>query len=439
MSVNAAVAGRRGVVARDSRAGGVVGMWLLGAAMVASGVLTYGYLILAARTLGAEKYGQIGVLWGAIFIAAIIIFRPLEQTTSRAIANRLAREDEVRSVIRSVVVITAVILLAGGAVAAIAWHTLTSRLFLGDDTMTVCLLLGIAAYGLAYLVRGLLGGVRWFKGYGLGLLADSAARLLAAAPLVFVASRGIAAAAMVAAGLGGAVVPLVVGRRKLTGLARRGRGEEFKIRSALAFAGPATVIAASDQLLVNGGPIVVIASGGSSRTAGIVFAATMLVRAPVYVFQGLAASLLPNLTHLHATESRHLFRRAVARTAAILLGAGAIMVIATASAGSGLMQSLYGADFIAGRPELALLAASVAFYLPAGTFAQALLALDRGRSAAASWAAAAVIFVVAYAAVPGDPLLRISIGLALALLINAVVLGSLLVLGTGLPDRKGMR
>jgi hypothetical protein len=32
-----------------------------------------------------------------------------------------------------------------------------------------------------------------------------------------------------------------------------------------------------------------------------VFAATMIVRAPVYVFQGLAASLLANLTHLNAT------------------------------------------------------------------------------------------------------------------------------------------
>jgi O-antigen/teichoic acid export membrane protein len=411
-------------------------MWLLGGAMVASGALTYGYLILAARTLGAEEYGQIGVLWGAIFIVAIILFRPLEQTTSRAIANRLAREDEVRSVIRSVAAITAVILVASGAIGAVAWSTVTARLFLGDNTMTLCLMLGIAAYGLAYLTRGLLGGVRWFKGYGLGLLADSAARLLAAAPLVVVASRGIAAAAMVVAGLAGAVVPLVVGRRKLKVLGRRGGGEDFRVGSALAFAGPATVIAASDQLLINGGPIVVIASGGSSRTAGIVFAATMLVRAPVYVFQGLAASLLPNLTHLHATKSGRLFRRAVGRTAVILLAAGAVLVLASAIVGSGLMRSLYGADFTAGRVELALLAASVAFYLPAGTFAQALLALDRGRAAAFSWAAAAVIFVATYAVVPGEPLLRISIALALALLIDAVVLGLLLVTRTARSDRK---
>ena len=64
-------------------------------------------------------------------------------------------------------------------------------------------------------------------------------------------------------------------------------------------------MAGADQLFVNGGPLLVVVAGGpgATRAAGIVFAATMLVRAPVYVFQGLAAALLPNLTHLQATPT----------------------------------------------------------------------------------------------------------------------------------------
>ena len=70
--------------------------------MVVSGVLTYAFHVLAARTLGPSAYGQIAVLWGAIFLGAIVLFRPIEQTTSRSIADRLAREEDASSVLRPV-------------------------------------------------------------------------------------------------------------------------------------------------------------------------------------------------------------------------------------------------------------------------------------------------------------------------------------------------
>jgi O-antigen/teichoic acid export membrane protein len=108
-----------------------------------------------------------------------------------------------------------------------------------------------------------------------------------------------------------------------------------------------------------------------------------------------------------------------------------VIIVAAAAGGSRLMSGLYGAGFEAGRLELSLLAASVAFYLPAGTFAQALLALDRGAAAACSWAAAAVIFVALYAVAPGSALMRVSVALAVALFAVAAALGLLL-----LVDRR---
>src|SRR5207302_1110436 len=55
----------------------LAGAWLLSAGMLASGVLTYAFHVVAARTLGPAAYGQIAVLWAAMFIASIMIFRPL--------------------------------------------------------------------------------------------------------------------------------------------------------------------------------------------------------------------------------------------------------------------------------------------------------------------------------------------------------------------------
>lgn len=404
--------------------GALAGAPVLSLAMLASGVLTYAYHVLAARTLGPHAYGQIAILWGAIFVAAIVLFRPLEQTASRAVADRLARGEDVRSVLRSVLLIGGAALGLAAGICALAWSAISERIFLGNQTMTAMLLAGIGAYGLAYVARGLFGGARWFGGYAIALVADAVCRLLVAAPLVLVASQGTAAAALVAAGLGGAFFPVLFGRRFFRAMLAHRTGPTFHAGAALAFAAPATVIAAADQLLTNGAPLLVVIGNGTdgSSAAGLVMAATLLVRGPVFVFQGLAAALLPNFTHLQATENAALFRRAVTRTAGFLFGAGVAIVAFAATVGPAAM-SIYGSGFEAGRTELTLLGAGVACYLAASTFSQALLAVDLGARAAAAWAVAAVGFIALYVAVPGSELTRISVAFATAMLAGLVLLG----------------
>jgi O-antigen/teichoic acid export membrane protein len=392
-----------------------------------SGLLTYVFHVLAARSLGPHGYGQIAILWGAIFVVAIVVFRPLEQTASRGIADRLARGDEVVSVLRSVLLVALATLAVVVGAFALGWSQVNERIFLGDSWMTAMLLCGIVAYGLAYVVRGVLGGARWFGGYGIALVADATARLIVAAPLLFVASQSTAAAALVAAGLGGAIVPVIAGRRLFRRILRERAGPRFRPHSALAFAGPATVVAAADQLLTNGAPLLVIVGNGTDGTAaaGIVMAATLLVRAPVYVFQGLAAALLPNFTHLNATEDAARFLRAVMRTAGFLLLAGGVIVVFAATVGPAAM-SIYGPEFEASRGELTLLGAGVAFYLAGSTFSQALLALEQGLRAAGAWLASAATFVGLYAAIPGDELYRISLAFAAATLCSLLLLAATL-------------
>ncbi len=430
MSARAAVI-EAPVVARQSRRAAFAGAWVVSASMLASGLLIYVFHVGAARALGGAAYGQIATLWAAMFLVVIVVFRPLEQATSRGIADRLARGEDARPVVRSVVA------LGGAALAAIvvgmllAWGPVTDGLFLGDDSMTAFLVVGIVAYGVAYIARGVVAGVRWFGGYGIGLLVDAVARLLIAVPLFFVASLEVAAAAVTVAGLIGGVAPLLGGRERLRPLSANDTGGSFHLGRTLRFATPASAIAAADQLLVNCSPLLVMLEGGSAETAGLVFAATMLVRVPVYVFQGLASSILPNLTHLHVSdESSRRFRRAIVETAAFFLAAGALIVAFAALVGPESLRLVYGPDFEAGRAAIVLLGAGVAFYLCATTFSQALLALEASARAAAPWIASAVLFVGLYFGLDGSALDRVSVAFAAATLFDLVLLALLLHLRT---------
>jgi len=91
------------------------------------------------------------------------------------------------------------------------------------------------------------------------------------------------------------------------------------------------------------------------------------------------------------------------------------------------MRTVYGSTYEASAAALVLLAASVACYLAAGTFSQALLALNSVVLAAGCWSVAVIAFVGSYVVLPGSPLLRSSAALAIASLTAALALGTTLV------------
>ena len=355
------------------------GAMLLSGAMALSGLLIYVFHVFAARALGPDSYGRIAVLWAALFVIVVVLFRPLEQTTARALADRRSRDERGLPVVRSAAVLALTIVAALAVVLALGRDAVASALFDGDVTLAWTLLAGVVIYAVVYVVRGVTSGIRWFGGYGLLLLADAVARLVLAVPLLVVASESLAAAAMVGAGIAGVAVTLALGRRRLRGLAHGSAGDAFPLRSAAGFAGPASVVAAADQILVNGGPLLVVLGGGAgaTRAAGVVFAATMLVRVPVFLFQGLAASLLPNFTALQATEELRLVTRAARRACAVSAAVGVTAVAVALAVGPSAMVLVYGEEYRSGRLALALLAAGVGAYLAAGTLSQLLLALDR--------------------------------------------------------------
>jgi O-antigen/teichoic acid export membrane protein len=398
------------------------GTILLSSATLLSGVLAYAFHVIAARSLGASTYGLVAVLWAAMFIAVVVLFRPLEQTISRAVADRLVRDEEVRSVMRASLLIYGGLAVGLALSTVVFWRPLNDRLFLGHSFFVLALAVGTIAYGGAYVLRGACGGIRWFQGYGAGLLADGTVRIVILIPIVFVSSGNLAAAAIAGAALGGALVPLALGRRRLAPLAQRGSGTPFHLRSAASFAAPAAAVAAADQLLVNGGPLFVMLSGGkdAGKTAGIVFAATMIVRIPVFFFTGLAASLLPNLTRLNASGDTAEFHRMIARATSLFAAVAGMIVIFGATIGPQTLLTVYGPAFQTSHLDLALLGVAAGGYLAAATLAQALLALASGRTAAAIWCTSAAMFVVGYMVVPGSQMFRVALSMAAATVFAAL-------------------
>ncbi len=434
-------AGEAGRAAQPGGDGRRPGALVLSVGTVASGVLAYAFNALAARALGPDAYGPVAVLWAAMFLVAVVLFRPVEQTLSHGVAERLAAGQDARAVVRGV----ARLALAAAALAMVAcvlaWGPITDRLFAGEDVLTAMLVAGIAGYGLSYLLRGLVGGQRWYAGYGVLLLADGGVRLAVALPLLVVASTAVAGAALAAAAFGGALaVVLVPGWRRRPSL-HGAPGPAFRPLGALRFAGPATAIALADQVLLSGGPVLVMLAGGhgASAAAGIVFAATMLVRAPAYLFQGVAAALLPNLTTLRVQRDDVAFRRAVGRTVAILVAFAGLMVAGALTAGPAVMARLYGEGFSAGRLDLALLAAGAGGYLVAATLSQAALASRQAAAAAAIWVAGAAAFVGLEIALPGDPLHRVALAFCVAALAAAAAFCVLALAVHGARSRGGAR
>ncbi|WCB95823.1 hypothetical protein DSM104299_04574 [Baekduia alba] len=398
---------------------------LMSVGTLASGVLAYAFNVLAARTLGPDVYGGVGALWAGMFLLAVLLYRPLEQTLSRAISDQVARGGDARPVVRSAARLAAVVAVVSTVVLLALWGPITDGLFGGRAVLTAALVLGLAGYGVSYFVRGLMGGVRWFGGYGVLLFADGAIRVVVALPLIFIASPAIAAAAIALAAIGGAVAPGLMDRRTTLHLiaGEGGDAEPYPLGSAIRFAAPAAVIAGCEQILVSGGPLLVLIAGGphADHDAGVLFAATLLVRAPVFVFQGIQASLLPNLTTFEANGERARLNRATVTVALILTGFSALVAAGALAIGPFAMSVMFGAGFEAGRVDLAAMAVGIGGFLAAGTFCQALLARGRAGRAAVGWALAAIAFIALELLLPGSAFHRVSFAFGIASILAGVV------------------
>ena len=411
-----------------------------------TGIITYAYFLIASHVLSKPDYGQITVLWSAVFITISTLYRPVEQLLSRHISERLVQAEPIGQPMRVASTIQLGLALTF-AVAALALRgPIQDDLLEGNETLYWVFFGAVLFYAASYFARGFLAGQRRFGLFTALILSESVFRTLFA---VLVAVSLLSGQSAVAIGIVAApslslmVVPLAFLRRaqkeKRDSPGMPGReaedmpeeksspdsdrnltpseaGEDFSFREGSGFAAAVLVIMFSEQAFLNAGPLIARGLQGAAA-AGFIFNVLMIARAPLQLFQAVSTSILPHLTSLHTStdpDSDREFHRSVRGVLIGIAGFATLTAIVVLIAGPKLMQIAFSDKFTYDRPGLLLVTLGMGLYLGSVTLNQACLAQGQVRRAAARWIGCATFFI-AWNFIPlvNDEFRRVEIGFAL--------------------------
>jgi O-antigen/teichoic acid export membrane protein len=413
---------RRGGEANAAEYGKTASFLAIGVGL--TGVITYAYFLIASHTLSKLDYGQITILWSAVFITISTLYRPVEQLLSRHVSERLAKGEPLRQELRVAATIQVGLALLFAVVALVLRGPIQDDLLEGNETLYWVFFGAVLFYAASYFARGFLAGQRTFGLFTALILSESVFRTLFA---VLVAVSLLSGQSWVAVGIVAApslslmVVPFAFARRaKKAQTAPEpeagGSQSDFTMREGGGFAAAVLVIMFSEQAFLNAGPLITRGLQGA-EAAGFIFNVLMIARAPLQLFQAVSTSILPHLTNLHTSsdpDSEREFHRSVR---GVLLGVAAFAVftaIVVLIAGPHLMQLAFSKKFEYDRPGLLLVTLGMGLYLGSVTLNQACVAQGQVRRAAARWLACAGFFILwNLLPIVGDEFRRVEIGFAL--------------------------
>ena len=389
-----------------------------------TGLITYAYFLIASHVLSKPDYGQITVLWSAVFITISTLYRPVEQLLSRHISERLVKSEPIGQPMRVAATIQLGLAAFFAVLALVLRGPIQDNLLEGNETLYWVFFGAVLFYAASYFARGFLAGQRSFGLFTALILSESVFRTSFAVLVAVSLLEGQSAVAIgivAAPSLSLMVVPLAFARR-----AQKARGtpdmpgreaedipeensssvsdrnltlsesdEEFSLKKGTGFAAAVLVIMFSEQAFLNAGPLIARGLQGAAA-AGFIFNVLMIARAPLQLFQAVSTSILPHLTSLHtSTEegSKREFHRSVRM---VLLGIAAFTAIAfvvMAIAGPKLMQIAFSKKFSYDREGLLLVTLGMGLYLSSVTVNQACLAQGQVRRAAVRWIGCAAFFI----------------------------------------------
>jgi O-antigen/teichoic acid export membrane protein len=406
-----------------------------------TGVITYAYFLIASHVLSKPDYGQITVLWSAVFITISTLYRPVEQLLSRHVSERLTKGEPVGQPMRVAATIQIGLSLTFAVVALVLRGPIQDDLLEGNETLYWVFFGAVLFYAASYFARGFLAGQRTFGLFTALILSESCFRTLFA---VLVAVSILSGQSWVAVGIVAApslslmVVPFAFLHRAKKQQARpqpKAEQEDFTMKEGGGFAAAVLVIMFSEQAFLNAGPLVTRGLQGAAA-AGFIFNVLMIARAPLQLFQAVSTSILPHLTSLHTSrepESEREFHRSVR---GVLLGVSAFAAftaLVVLIAGPHLMQIAFSKKFTYDRVGLLLVTLGMGLYLGSVTLNQACVAQGQVRRAAARWLGCAGFFILwNFLPIVSNQYRRVEIGFAL----TAGVLFALLYLVYRYPHER---
>ncbi len=400
-----------------------------------TGLITYAYFLIASHTLSKDDYGQITVLWSAVFITISTLYRPVEQLLSRHVSERLAKGEPLRQELRVASTIQIGLALFFAVLALVLRGPIQDDLLEGNETLYWVFFGAVLFYAASYFARGFLAGQRTFGLFTALILSESCFRTLFA---VLVAVGLLSGQSWVAVGIVAApslsllVVPFAFARRaKKQEVEQRQQSptdapgseaedaadsSEFTMKEGSGFAAAVLVIMFSEQAFLNAGPLITRGLQDAAA-AGFIFNVLMLARAPLQLFQAVSTSILPHLTSLHtstAPDSEREFHRSVRGVLLGVSGFTAFTAIVVLIAGPKLMQIAFSNKFTYDRPGLLLVTLGMGLYLGSVTVNQACLAQGQVRRAAVRWISCAAFFIAwNFLPIVSDEFRRVEIGFAL--------------------------
>ena len=397
-----------------------------------TGLITYAYFLIASHVLSKPDYGQITVLWSAVFITISTLYRPVEQLLSRHISERRTKGEEIGEPMRVASTIQLGLSLFFAVAALVLRGPIQNDLLEGNETLYWVFFSAVLFYAASYFARGFLAGSQRFGLFVALILSESCFRTVFA---VMVAIGVLSGQSAVAIGITAApalslmVVPFAFLRRAqkaqretpdMPGREAEEMAEsdtDFSLKKGGGFAAAVLVIMFSEQAFLNAGPLI-IRGLQDATAAGFIFNVLMIARAPLQLFQSVSTSILPHLTTLHASgseESEREFRQTVRM---VLLGIAAFTAAAfvfMGLVGPKAMQIAFSNKFTYDRAGLLLVTIGMGLYLCSVTVNQACIAQGQVRRAAARWIACAALFI-GWNFVPlvSEEFRRVEIGFVLA-------------------------
>src|SRR6476619_7032682 len=341
-----------------------------------TGLITYLYFAIASHELSRDQYGQVAVLWSAVFIVVSVLQRPVEQLLSRTISENLADGVPIGRTVRVAATIQLGVAVCFDIVVLLLRTPIQDHLLDGNSTLYWIGVAAITAYGASFFARGFLAGSHRLTIYALQIMSESVARTA----FPFAVALGIASGqTAIALGIAAAptlsliVVPFAFLRRfggaaagdgpegtpseaaTDSGAAaahlRRGSpsgpspaaapSSEFTLASGGRFAAGVFLILLSEQTFLNAGVLLTNATADAAA-AGFVFNILMIARAPLQLFQAVQTSLLPHLTTLGSRGEEKDFRASIRVTLVAIAGFAGLVTLAMLIAGPQIMQIAFG-------------------------------------------------------------------------------------------------
>jgi len=370
-----------------------------------SAVGAYIVQVIGGRSLGAEGYAPVSVIWTMLFIGFTVFMVPIEQMVIRRTTltgGRLTSES-----LRAIGAVVVVATVVSGTTAVL----LRPSLLDGDWGYVAVAVVMFPLYAIHVVGRGVMAGHGRFASYGIVVGLDAVAKVAGTVAVVGLGMGGVALCWVLA--LASLVVFIVRPWQTRP-------GETVSLSDAGSdrrFLGGYLVATGASQVILASGPLALGALGASAASVSVFFITTTLFRGPLSASYNLLARLLPSVTRRAAGDGDAVLSGFVRRVA---IGGVALAAVAGAGAaviGPWVVETLYGSEFRPSSTLAGLAAAAVLIGLAALLITQVLVGRGHTGRLAVAW----LIALGAYAGAVGFLTVEPTVRVATALLIGEVV------------------